>query len=375
MDYFEKYGILPYINAHDTYTIYGGSRMSPGTLAAMSAISGQFVEVEQLQRALGAHLARITGNESAYITNGAAGGLMLAAAVCMAGDDLCRYTRLPDTTGCKNEIIIMRAQRNAYDAAVSGAGATIIEVGDADETPDYMLEGAITENTAAIFYFVSTLYERGSMPLLETIEIAHRHGIPVVVDAAAQLPPVENLWRFTNMGADLVLFSGGKTLCGPQDSGLIVGKSELIQRCIRFGAPVHGVCRASKTSRESMAGLCNAVEEYLALDHEANGQRLLGIVEQMGAAIEKTGLARCEMVPQGPVGQSYPRLFVYPKKGDVGEMAALLRAERIYIGCESAKNALYVSPLNLREEEAEIVTQALLKALTDTGKGDGPPHE
>ena len=157
MDILKECGITPFINAHDTYTVYGGSRMAENTLEAMREISRSFVDMEQLQRNLGKELARMTGNEGAYITNGAAGGLLLAACVCMAEGSRYKYTRLPCTEGMKNEIIVMRAQRNAYDAALWAGGAVKVEIGDADETPEYELEGSINEKTAAVFYFVSSL--------------------------------------------------------------------------------------------------------------------------------------------------------------------------------------------------------------------------
>lgn len=148
----------------------------------------------------------------------------------MAKGSAYRFARLPGIVpGTAPEIIRLHCQHNAYDKAVEVAGAQVVDIGDADETLEFDLEGAINERTAAVFYYASTLYARAAMPLEDVIRIAHSRGVPVVVDAAAQLPPVENLWRFTGMGADMVIFSGGKTLCGPQDSGLIVGKSSTLR--------------------------------------------------------------------------------------------------------------------------------------------------
>lgn len=365
MDFFEEHGIKPFINAHDTYTIYGGSRMAENTLAAMREISRHFVDMEQLQRSLGNSLAQMTGNEGAYITNGAAGGLLLAACVCMAGGSMYRYTRLPLSPGMKNEIIVMRAQKNAYDAAVWASGAVKVEIGDADETPAYELEGSIGENTAAVFYFLSSLYERGSMELSRTIEIAHKHNIPVVVDAAAQLPPVENLWKLTEEGADMVIFSGGKTLCGPADSGLIVGRKKLIEDCVRFGAPAHGICRFCKSSRENMVGLYMAVKNYLEADHRQNHLDFMRRNEIVANYMRGIDLVMgMEIVNKGPVGQSYPRLFLFLETATDGQRIVKEMYERgIYIGCEKNKNALYISPLNLTDGEADIVGRNLKEIL------------
>lgn len=361
MDFFEEHGLTPYINAHDTYTVYGGSRMAENTLEAMRQVSRHFVDMEQLQKRLGEELAQLTKNEGAYITNGAAGALQLAASVCMVRGSMYHYRQLPDTKGIKSEIIVLRAQRNAYDEAIWGTGAEMVEIGDADETLEFELEGSISENTAAVFYFLSSLYERGSMELSKVIAIAHRHQIPVVVDAAAQLPPVENLWTITGAGADLVIFSGGKTLCGPADSGLIVGKKEWIEDCRRFGAPVHGICRSSKTSRESMAGLYVAVKNYLELDPQKNAAALRHRNEIVAGYVKDVpGIAKIETVEKGPVGQTYPRLFIYPEKKERGEhIVQKMYEQGIYIGYEKNCGAVYISPLNLTDEEADIVGNML----------------
>lgn len=368
MDIFEKYGIVPYINAHDTYTVYGGSCMSATTLQAMQQVSKSFVDMEQLQRVLGAHLAAITHNEAAYVSNGASGGLLTAAAVCMAKDDPYKFSCLPDTSDVPNEIIVMRAQRNAYDAAITAAGAKIVEVGDADETLAYLLRGSINSKTAAIFFFVSTLYQRGSLPLEQTIAIAQEYKIPVIVDAAAQLPPVENLWNFTKMGADMVIFSGGKTLCGPQDSGLILGKKEWIERCIRFGAPAHGVCRSSKVSREAMVGLCNAVEEYLQKDFSQEEQRLHEINDTLEKIAQSFGL-ETKILSRGPVGQTYPRLYIQlPDTWKAQDLVQQMKKRNVYVGHSTQSNGLYLSPLNIREWEILPVQEALKQVLKDALK-------
>ena len=365
MDIFQELGVRRCINAHDTYTIYGGSRMAPLTLRAMEEIAGAFVDMDELQGILGDRTAEMTRNEGAYFTNGASGGVLLAACVCMTKGNPYHYGKLPDTQNLPNEFIVMRAQRNAYDKAIETSGAKIVEIGDADETLEFELEGRISEKTAGIFYFASTLYQRGSLSLKKTIETAHKKGIPVVVDAAAQLPPVENLWRFTEMGADMVIFSGGKTLCGPQDSGLILGKREYIQNCRKFGSPAHGICRSCKTSREAMAGLYMAVKQYCSLDHEKNkeemNRRNITIQNKIKG---KDSVLRTRIVPKGPVGQDYPRMFCELKqKGKAEETAVKMRENGIFIGIIPQENTIYISPLNLTDEEAVIVGDRLSELL------------
>lgn len=361
--FYERLGIKRYINAHDTYTIYGGSRISKESMLAMEEASKHFTDIFEMQRVLGEKIAEMTHNEGAFITNGAAGGLKLAAAVCMVEGSDYLYSQLPDTKGAKNEIIVIRSQRNVYDVAIRGAGATIVEIGNADRTSPYELEGKINEKTAAVFYFLASIYAKSALPLKEVIEIAHKKGVPVVVDAAAQLPPVENLWELTAMGVDLAIFSGGKTLCGPQDSGLILGKKSFIRDCIKFGAPVNGICRDSKTSREAMAGLFVALEQYLLLDQQAEYTRLEKMALRLGEVFEEIGL-EAKLVPHGPVGQIYPRIFgKCLGEGQALEITAAMKEQRIYIGCDPLENSIFISPLNLNECELEQVEQALRRAI------------
>ena len=360
MNIFDELGVRPYINAHDTYTVYGGSRMPPQALEAMRQISAHFVDFDELQQKAGESIAALTRNEAAFVTNGASGAILLATAVCLARGDAWRYSRLPETDS-RNEVVVLCCQHNAYDKAIEAAGAKTVMIGDADETTPEELAGSISENTAAVFYFPNIRYEFASLPLETVIAVAHEKGVPVVVDAAAQLPPVENLWKFTGMGADLAIFSGGKTLCGPQDSGLILGRADLIRDCRRFGAPAHGICRSSKTSREAVAGLWAAVKLYVEKDHAAEARALRAMADAMAEKLAAAGL-HARIVPYGPVGQSYPRVFVdLPEAAKAAAVRERMREGGIYIGAEERENAVYLSPLNLTEDEAETVLDQLIK--------------
>ncbi len=358
-------GIQAYINAHDTYTVYGGSRMSREVLESMKEISEIFVDLYEVQRILGKKIAVLTKNQGAYITNGAAGGLMLAAAVCMSKGSMYRYKKFPDTGNESDEVILLHCQHNAYDKAIQSSGAKIVEIGDSDETLEFELEGAINERTAAVFYFVSSLYERASLPLENVIKIAHEKGIPVVVDGAAQLPPVENFWKFTEMGADMAIFSGGKTLCGPQDSGVILGRKDMIEDCIRFGAPSHGICRSCKASREAMAGLYTAIKAYVEKDHRKEYQNFYSMAVQAKTELDGVCGVKAAIVENGPVGQSYPRVFLYlPINMSAKKLKEKMRKKHIYIGMEN-DHAIYISPLNLTHQELETVIEVLHSCLAD----------
>lgn len=370
MDYLKKYGIKPYINAHDTITLYGASRMAENTKEAMNQISRCFVDIQELQVRLGKHIAEVTHNEAAYIANSAAGAVQLSAAVCMADKSDYHYMHLPNTDGLKNEFLVFACQHNCYDKAIEAAGGKIRCIGDADETLAFDLEGSINERTAGIFYFPSVKYKWGSLSLEETVEIAHRKGVPVIVDAAAQLPPVENLWKFTEMGADMVVFSGGKTLCGPQTSGLIVGKEEFIRDCIHFGSPMHGICRGSKTSRESMIGLCVAIDNYVEADPKERQITQDRIVDRLVKAMDEMAVFETFTVNQGPVGQTYRRAFGRMKSADdVRKTAAMMRERGIYIGTDERYQAVYFSPLNLTDEDCGVVILCLKDVVKELEEG------
>ena len=236
----------------------------------MNEAAHSFVDRCDLQHRVGRRLAELTHNEAAYVCTGAAAGLFLASLACMTGTDLKAIARLPDLTGLKNEIIIHCAHRIPYDPAVRLAGARLVEIGNALQTFPWELEAAITGRTAAVLYVAGEHLSLGALPLADTIQIAHAHGLPVIVDAAAQLPPPENLWHFTrDLGADLAIFSGGKDIRGPQASGLIVGRADLIEACIENGTPHQRFGRAMKVGKEEMVGLLAAVELYFQLDHAA----------------------------------------------------------------------------------------------------------
>lgn len=309
-------GVRPVINAAGTLTRLGGSRMAPEVLAAMAEASRSYVRMEDLQEAAGRVIAEATGAESGYVTSGAAAGLLLGTAACVAGFDLQKMERLPDTSapGTRNEVVVHRVHRNSYDHAVRTTGVRLIEFGHfghptAGPARPYELESAINGRTAAVFWPVMGDPERtGVLSLEETACIAHRHGVPVLVDAAAALPPASNLRRFIAEGADLVTFSGGKALGGPQGSGILAGRADLIQSVALQhqdmdvhpqtwtwrhliedgtlpGPPLQGIGRACKVGREEIAGLLVALRRYLARDHDADVARWRRLAGTMAAGL------------------------------------------------------------------------------------------
>jgi L-seryl-tRNA(Ser) seleniumtransferase len=269
MNIYKRLGIRTVINGNATLTRLGGSIMPPEVVAAMTEASKNFVDIIELQKRVGEEIAKLTHNEAAYVSCGAAAALTLSTAACITGLDATKREKLPRLDdSMKSEVIVHRHGRVGYDFAVRQVGVTFVEIGNENGTTPDELENAITEKTAAIFYFANPSREHLWVSYEKTIAIAKKHGVPLIVDAAAQLPPPENLWRFTQMGADLALFSGGKGLQGPQSSGLIVGKKSLVEAIAFNGPPNPFIGRGMKVGKEEMVGLLAAVEWYLNQDHK-----------------------------------------------------------------------------------------------------------
>ena len=366
-DIYKKLGLKRYINAYDTLTNYGGSRMSDEVLEAYKEAASYFVDMREFQIKASERIAELTNNEAAYITTGASMGVTRACAACMVGNDRYLNSRLPNTEGMKNEVVIMRSQRNPYDKAIEVSGAKLVEIGNLFTTEEFELEGAINEKTAAVYYIKATNYSKAAMPLEKVIEIAHRKGIYVIVDAAAQLPPKENLWKFTKMGADIVAFSGGKALKGPLNTGFIVGKKELIESCRMIGFPNRGVARGGKISREDIAALLRAVERYVEMDEEQYQDDMRKRVEYFVNQLKDSNLYSVRIEEIGPVGQIYPRAEISLKTNafSVEELAEKLKEDDpgILVGLPLQKpyDVFYINPLVMDECEKEIVLERLME--------------
>lgn len=360
MSLFEELGLRRYLNAEDTFTSNGASCMSPAVYRAMEEASGAWVDLEDMQRRVGEALARLTRNEAAYVSAGAASALTLCAAAAISQGETEAFRALPDTARCRrDQVIVLGPQRNPYMRSIAASGAQLRWAGEAGVPLTLeALEDAFTPRVAAVFYFV--FHGAPLCPgLPEILEAAHRRGLPVFVDAAAQLPPAENLWRYTRMGADLTLFSGGKGLAGPQDSGLIVGKACWIQRFLALGAPHEGVCRGSKVTREALAGLYAAVKDFLALPEAERQAELLAKCQLAREAMERCGFSQVRITPQGPVGQASPRVLGRPPGMDAAELRQALRGDGLLVGYDAASESLAFHPQMLTLAQAEQACQML----------------
>lgn len=368
MGIYDDLGIRPLINASATLTRLGGSVMPREVVEAMVEASQHFVPLDDLQRRIGERLAEMTQNEAAYVSSGAAAGLVLATAACVAGNDPKAIAQLPDLTGLKNEVIIHKVHRNGYDHAVRQVGVKVVEIGNDTETTVADLEAAISTKTAAIFWFQGAMTGRGDLPLEEVIAVANQHNVPVVVDGAAQVPPVENLWRFTQMGAALAVFSGGKDLRGPQSSGLIVGRKDLIEACRINGNPNHSIGRPMKVGKEEMVGLYKAVELYLQRDHEARASQDEEVVAGWCNELNKVAGVHAVRSFPNEAGQPLPRAVVTIAEATVGlsrdaVVDALEQGNPSIFVAKAGDDGIYLNPMTLADGEEQIVIDRLLEIL------------
>jgi len=252
---YTRLGVKTVINCRGTWTYLSGSLEFPEVRAAQAEASHHFVNMVELQRAVGRRLAELTGAESGLITSGAAGAMAASTAACMAGSDPQKIWQLPDPTGMKHEVIMVGG-RSAFDNAIRLTGAKLVLV----ETPDEIAK-AITADTAMIY--TTDLGDK----LVREVAIAKEHNVPILLDDAAGIPPADNLKLYANMKIDLYTFSGGKGLQGPQCSGVLLGRRDLIEAALRNSAPWEGaVCRPMKVGKEEVIGCLTAVETWLKID-------------------------------------------------------------------------------------------------------------
>jgi L-seryl-tRNA(Ser) seleniumtransferase len=373
---YDDLGVRPVINAAATLTRLGGSIMAPPVVEAMRSAAGCFIDLVELQRRVGARIAELTSNEGCYVSSGAAAGMAIAIAACITERDAGLIKLLPE--GVDAEVIVFGSQRNGYDQAARSTGARLVEVGSKvlDGSPfdklrtsgtslQVELSNAISDRTACVLYFAGAHFAAGALPLREVVEVAHQRGVRVLVDAAAQIPPMSSLWTFTrDAGADAAIFSGGKGLRGPQSSGLVLGRAELIEACIPNGPPNHSLGRPMKVGKEEMLGILAAVEWSLAQNeaavlagYEAMVQRWLdGLADVPGVHVERGFPSEA--------GQPHARAIVHLTAASRAEVVkALWEGEpRIAVG-ECGEDAIALNPQTVEPGEDEVILKRLLSVL------------
>jgi L-seryl-tRNA(Ser) seleniumtransferase len=345
--------------------------MRPEVLRAMDEAAGAYVDMMQLNRAAGEVVARSCGAEQGLVTAGCSAAQVLMVAACMTGQSESNVEQLPDATGMKDEVVIFKGQRNRYDKAFVTAGATLVEYGTAESATPELLDEAINENTACVAFVIAPSMNRG-VGLEETVRVAHARGVPVIVDAAAEVPPRANLTKFHKIGADMVAFSGGKGIGGPQSAGLLAGKANLMEAAVmnslNLHAPVAGIGRPMKVSKENIVGLVTAIELFTDSDEgiewdgwqsKANyvAERLDGI-DGVNVAIEDDPNER-----QGP--QPVLRFDDAYEGPPIAEIKTRLESgdPAIFVGGAEARGEISIVMVNVRDGEEIIIADRLIEIL------------
>src|SRR5215813_1030560 len=301
-DYFKELNVRPFINAAGTFTTLTASLMWPEVMEAMNYASKQFVPLNDLHDAAGKRIAELIGCEAAMVTSGAAAALTVGTAACVAGKNADWIRRIPDLagTGMKSEVIIQKSHRYGYDHAVRNCGVRMVEVETAEE-----LEKAVNEKTAMMLFF-NDADPKGKIKIEEFVALGKRHNIPTFNDAAADVPPTQNLSKYTKMGFDLVTFSGGKGIRGPQSAGLLLGRKDLIEAARLNCSPnSDSIGRGMKVNKEEMLGMMVAVEMYLKRDAEAEWKEWERRARLITASVAKITAIKSEIyVP--PIANHVP---------------------------------------------------------------------
>jgi L-seryl-tRNA(Ser) seleniumtransferase len=367
-DVYRRIGVRPIIHGAGSTTRLGGTRTRPEALEAMADAAVVLVDMIELNERAGEVIARITGAEAGFVSSGSAGGLVLQAAACIAGKDPVKMKRLPDTQGMKNEIIIQNMHRFPYEQAYRAAGAKLVEIGDSRRVHPWELEGAINDRTAAVAYLIAPFTNRRALPLEDVCRIAHAHGVPVIVDAASTLPPRENLRRFLRKGPDMVIFSGGKGVRGPQGTGILCGRKDLIAAAAANASPHQFLGRPMKVAKEEIIGLLTALEIFVEEDEAGETRRYTQMCQRVVDALaEAPGLE--VSVKFDDFDYLTPHAVVRFQKEwrgpSPGEVARALEAgdPPIHLNALGPPEDLAVDPLNLLEDELQVLLRRMREVL------------
>ena len=378
MSIYDELGVRTVVNAATTLTVVGGSRIPDEVLDAMQSAAGGYVDMHELQAAAGARLASLTRNEAAFVTSSCTAALTLGTLAAITGGDLAAIARMPGGNGLRTEVVIDAAHRLPYVRAIELAGGRIVPIGGRGDTSERELESAITDRTALVVWVAGTHLPPGALNLAAVVRLAHARGVPVLVDAAAQLPPPSNLWHFTReLGADAVAFSGGKALRGPQASGLLLGRAAFVDAVRANASPYERLARGMKVGKEEIAGLVRAVELYLAADHEAFARQWQTIVSAWERDLATVPGFRVEPSATNEAGQPIPRLRITIDDTAAGISAEELR-RRLWNGdprilvLPDGTNGFFMTPDTLSEPEAAAMTSRIRAAVDAMETGSGP---
>lgn len=369
-DFFKDLGVRPFINGAGTYTVLTASLMRPEVVEAINYASKQFVQLNDLHDAVGKRIAELIGVEAAMVTSGAAAAMTVGTAACVAGKNQEWIRRIPDVagSGMKTQVIIQKAHRYGYEHAVRNCGITFVEVETAAE-----LERAAGPNTAMMLFF-NDADPRGSIKVQEFAALGKKHNIPTLNDAAADAPPTEALAKYNKMGYDLVTFSGGKGLRGPQSAGLLLGRKDLIEAA-RMNCSPNGdtIGRGLKVNKEEMLGMMVAIETFMKRDADAEWREWERRAKIIGdAATSQKGVKAEVYVP--PIANHVPHVRITWNKSDLNVTGPDIRRklregepaiELVPGGSQASAEAqeLAVGVWQMQPGEAEIVAKRLKQVM------------
>jgi uncharacterized pyridoxal phosphate-dependent enzyme len=365
-DYFRELGVRPFINAAGTYTAMTASLMPSEVMDAIEYASKHYVMLDELHDKVGERIASRVKAEAAMVTAGAASALTLGTAAVLTGTDQQKIVDLPDLSSMKSEVIIQKSHRFGYDHAVRNCGVKLVEVETRED-----LERAVNEKTAMMLFYNNNNKE-GGIQDEEFVQLGKKHGIPTFNDAAADVPPVENLWKYTQMGFDLVAFSGGKGIRGPQSAGLLLGRKDLIAAA-RLNAPPNGntVGRGMKVNKEEMLGMLAALELYLEKDHEKERHEFDKRAEEIKKQVTAVPEVTAEIfVPE--VANHVPHVRITWDAARLGvtaeQVVKALRDGEPSIGTRSEGPAVVVGVWMMRNGEDKVVARRLREELSKAAK-------
>jgi uncharacterized pyridoxal phosphate-dependent enzyme len=379
LDLYRAIGVRPVINARGTFTIITGSQTLPEVKKAMDEASRGFVQMDELMDGVGKRLAEISGAEWGIVTSGCCAAITNCVCASIAGSNPERMQRLPDLTGLKNEVIIPAYSRNVYDHAARMVGVKIVEVREPAE-----LEKAFNERTAMV-YILGGPGDDGPLGTRVIAEVARRHNVPVLVDAAAEILTVKPNVHLER-GATAVAYSGGKCMRGPQAAGLLLGEKSLLESAWANSAPHHAFGRSLKVGKEEIMGMLAAVEMWMKRDHKAEWREWEGWLGEIGQSVKRIdGVTTAIEQPSPDLSNRTPRLVVRwdgARLGITGQEAAkaLLDGEpRIVVagGSGSRPNnmasTVSIVPYQMQPGDAKIVGDRLYAALSKPPKFENPP--
>jgi D-glucosaminate-6-phosphate ammonia-lyase len=355
-------GVKPVINGVGVVTVLGGSIMPPEVIRAMEEASRYFIPLPELEKKVGGRIAELLQAPAAMVTCGAASAIAVGTAACLSQGDPAKLRSLPGREGIRYEVIQQKSHRSGYEHQMELCGAKIVPVETRKE-----MEAAINERTGMMF-FLNKAEPNGQIKSDDFIKIGKERGVPTLNDAASDATPKENLWKYTKQGFDLVIFSGGKALQGPQSSGLLLGRKDLIDAALPAMSPFGGIGRGMKVGKEELCGLLAAVERYLKVDHEAEMRELEVRVKSIRGALKGvSGIQTDRHVPV--IANEVPHVTVEWDETARG-LTAQQVTEKLLTGDppihvqRPGKGQLLISVWMMRGDEHEIVGRRLREILS-----------